>query len=737
MAAASAHAPLAAVARPAERSVTAVRVLDSLLLATLALAPITKLYIEPLGRLVLSNVLGIVFVLAFLAVGVHGASWRASAGLRVLGVFFALFTCVYLAGYVGMGEQVFRTQWAKAFAVWIAHGGFMLCAAWHLVRRGLPLMERAMVWLLVGFTVSGGWALLQLAGVVLGFSPDRILMSVMPFSPQKFGEIKYHGGGLYRAPGLTLDPNHLGVMMSAPIVLAITWLRGGVLRVAVVAVCFVALVLTLSRSGALGFVAAMLVLAWQWRARLLRPVAIVAIAGAASAIVAGIALLARFQPQIAESLILGRLDVGGRGAQSHLGLYALVPDLLGQAPFVGHGLNSFALLFAELSGGREGFGPHSHYVRILVETGLLGTLLFAGFAAWLLARLHVIGGMRAAGLAAAVVGLLIGNVFYLTTQILYADVLYAFAAAAPLALGAAAVRRTADADSSGAAAAHPTSHPSGMVSEPPVGPWWRRSLRRLHRRFWWLVFAGALVGLLAVWIAGGSKPVLYQASTLTYLGQPVGRSGSLLKTLGSNAATGLEYARSNRAVNAASQAAGVDRARVRRGLSATAVQSSLGNRKIMPPAMIRVTMRDRDPRVADASVEAVTHYLSEAVGGFGHTKVDDLEHELEGLEAQLARLRRVRGSASNAGGGSDSALAAVATSQILALQTAVAETRSELASARELEQVRVVDVRRAAKVGQPGRAPAYVRGAVLGALVGLVLAVVLGGRAARRRDQSS
>ncbi len=99
---------------------------------------------------------------------------------------------------------------------------------------------------------------------------------------------------------------------------------------------------------------------------------------------------------------------------------------------------------------RGGSPPHSFYVALLVETGLVGAALFALFLVWLLGRLRAAravgralaarGDARAArvrplawGLTAALAGTLAANVFYLTMIFYY---FYAFAilavAAAPV-----------------------------------------------------------------------------------------------------------------------------------------------------------------------------------------------------------------------------------------------------------------------------------------------------------------
>ena len=67
--------------------------------------------------------------------------------------------------------------------------------------------------------------------------------------------------------------------------------------------------------------------------------------------------------------------------------------MLSSNPFFGLGLNNFSVYY-EFVTGRTNFGPHSFYVATLVETGLVGTALFAAFLVYLFRRL---GRLRAIG----------------------------------------------------------------------------------------------------------------------------------------------------------------------------------------------------------------------------------------------------------------------------------------------------------------------------------------------------
>ena len=122
--------------------------------------------------------------------------------------------------------------------------------------------------------------------------------------------------------------------------------------------------------------------------------------------------------------------------------------MLGSHPLFGLGLNNFSVYY-ELLTGKTNWGPHSFYVSLVVETGLVGTAVFAAFL-WYLARKleagRALGRLLAAardpaaarvrplawGLTAALVATLVANVFYLTMSFYYFYAFVMLALALPL-----------------------------------------------------------------------------------------------------------------------------------------------------------------------------------------------------------------------------------------------------------------------------------------------------------------
>jgi len=109
-------------------------------------------------------------------------------------------------------------------------------------------------------------------------------------------------------------------------------------------------------------------------------------------------------------------------------------------PLFGLGFNNFSVYYQFVT-GKTNWGPHSFYVALVVETGVVGTVLFAVFLWYLFRRLKVARAMGRAlavardpvaarvrplawGLTAALVGTMAANAFYLTMISFY---FYAFA----------------------------------------------------------------------------------------------------------------------------------------------------------------------------------------------------------------------------------------------------------------------------------------------------------------------
>jgi O-antigen ligase len=197
-------------------------------------------------------------------------------------------------------------------------------------------------------------------------------------------------------------------------------------------------VLTLSRSGFLGLGCGLAVLAWPLRRQLLQARVVAPVLG-------GIALLgvALASSPYVRQVVRSRVTLSDNSAKVHFQFFDLVQPVLDAHPVFGLGLNTFSVYYQFLT-GKTNWGPHSFYIALLDETGLVGACVFAAFLVWVGIRLAVIlrasralerrgdpeaGEWRALGigLTAGLAATLVANVFYLTMQFYY---FYAFTALA-------------------------------------------------------------------------------------------------------------------------------------------------------------------------------------------------------------------------------------------------------------------------------------------------------------------
>ena len=249
---------------------------------------------------------------------------------------------------------------------------------------------------------------------------------------------------IFRPNALTVDPNHLAIMLCIPLLALLpVYLRlekGHSLRwplAALLGFLFLVQIATLSRSGLLGLGVGLVILAVPYRRKLFSGRLLVPLGAVALVLLVAVASRLHYF----EVLVRSRVQTGGRSENAHFAVYNFVPQVLHSHPLFGLGLNTFSVYY-EFITGKSNWGPHSFYVALIVETGLVGAVAFLVFLRYLFARLQAaraVGRALAAlgepsaarvrplawGMTAALAGTMAANIFYLTMQFYY---FYAFAA---------------------------------------------------------------------------------------------------------------------------------------------------------------------------------------------------------------------------------------------------------------------------------------------------------------------
>ena len=353
--------------------------LDWLLLLTLSVLTFEKIRWETsLVTLTWTNLLATAFVVAFVIDRLRRRDLLFHPAAITLAGFMLAFGAVYLAGYFDLTDRAALSYWLKGIGTWAIHFTYLILGVAHMVRRGRPLFLRAIFAFTAGLVVNCVYGVIQLTlAIAAGINLDRLVVGPLTAGQGGIGGINIFGTvsgsqNVYRINALTGDPNHLGVMLCVPLMVLLPYYLGdrrGRRRIGLLLLfMLVVQILTLSRSAALGDAAGLLVLAPE------RPPA--PAAGAHDRHRPRRARRRRSRRLYASShfvraVVASRTQLNGGSTQTHLQFYQLVPPALDPHPLFGMGFNTFAVFYQFVT-GRTDFGPHSAWIAILVETGLVG-----------------------------------------------------------------------------------------------------------------------------------------------------------------------------------------------------------------------------------------------------------------------------------------------------------------------------------------------------------------------------
>ena len=424
------------------------RVTSFLFLATVFACTFEKIHWNVAGSVGITDVLALLFLLSFLAT----SRPRVPATSAVLLGFLAAFLLVYLTGFYDLETTDALGQFAKGLVKFVIHFAYLAAAVAWLWRRGPRYYWRTLGWFCAGVSVNALYGVAQLLDARRGGNLDATLLSPITGGASQiniYGAVE--GANVYRPNALTGDPNHLGIMLVMPLlILAPIYLRLGrdhphrrSLALLIVFLLFVEAA-TLSRSGILGLGVGALVLAIPYR-RYLRSRALLYPLAGLLAVLVGVVLT---DWHFFSVVLRSRISTSGSSTSAHFQVYSFIPHVLDSHPLFGLGLNTFSVYY-QLVTGKTNWGPHSFFVALIVETGLVGSALFALFLLWVFRRLHrarALGRTLARsrdplsvrvlplawGCTAALVGTMASNAFYLTMQFYYFYAFLALSLAVPV-----------------------------------------------------------------------------------------------------------------------------------------------------------------------------------------------------------------------------------------------------------------------------------------------------------------
>jgi O-antigen ligase len=424
-------------------------------LATIFSVSFQNVYWDVAGRVNLADILALLFVVAFVASRIGERDGRVPATtLAVLGFGVALLV-VYLFGFFNLETNEALSLYEKGLTKFLIHFAFVAAGIAYLARRSERFYWRTFAWFVAGFAANAAYGVLQLVATLGGRNLDALVLNPITGGAASINIWGAVGqSSVYRVNALTGDANHLGVMLVVPLLLLtpvyLRLERGHRLRVPLAALLAFLLLVelsTLSRSGLLGLAVGGTLLAVVYRRLLLTRELLVPLG--AVALVIGALVVRRLD--YFSNVLHARLQTSDSSSTLHLQVYDFIPQTIHAYPLFGFGLNTFSVYF-EFVTGRTQWGAHSYYVATVVETGLVGTIVFAAFLVYVFKRLGAarrIGRALAAagdpaaarvrpvawGLTAALVGTIAANAFYLTMQFYYFYALALLALATPIVFG--------------------------------------------------------------------------------------------------------------------------------------------------------------------------------------------------------------------------------------------------------------------------------------------------------------
>jgi O-antigen ligase len=426
---------------------------DGLFFATVATVTFEKVHWSVGGDLALSDVLTFLFLVAFALSRIEHLDGRFNRAAAITFGFFLAFLAVYLIGFFNLETAAALAQWAKGMVKFLLHFGFLFAAVALVARRG----ERFFWWTLTAF--CGGIVFNVLYGIIqlgvaqtTGMNLDSAVLSPITRGASQiniYGAVE--GANVYRPNGITGDPNHLAIELLVPLLILLPiYLRlekADRLRwplMLTLMLLFVVELATFSRSGLLGLFFGLLVLAVPYR-RFLRTRALLAPLAGVGLVLAYV-LYSRWH--YFSVVLRSRVQTGGASSSAHFAVYDFIPQVVHSHPLLGLGLNTFSVYY-EFVTGKSNWGPHSFWVALIVETGLVGLLLFVVFLRYVYLRLRaarMLGRMLdmardpdgarvrplAWGMTAALTGTMAANFFYLTMTFYYFYAFVALALALPV-----------------------------------------------------------------------------------------------------------------------------------------------------------------------------------------------------------------------------------------------------------------------------------------------------------------
>ena len=278
--------------------------------------------------------------------------------------------------------------------------------------------------------------------------------------------------------------------------------------------------------------------------------------------------------------------------------------------------------------------------------------------------------------------------------------------------------------------------------------------KRIEQR-WWLPVGGLLVGAvigLALALSGGS---VWRAETIVYLGQPFAPlGGGQIQSLATNPRTVGEIVRSEAVLRAVSNTTGIPVSKLRSSISTKELTATGPSRAGIIPLIEIAVKGDAEPRKIEEAADALAARVVERVSVFVAKKIELLEAQVAVAESQLQAIEdRIEAAQQQQTellqdesipleqrllvNLNLNSTITTADARRAALQGSLVEANQLLNLAESVESSRVVEPAVAVKTTARSSRTSLLVGALLGLLVGAIVALAAEPFLARRRREAT
>jgi uncharacterized protein involved in exopolysaccharide biosynthesis len=266
---------------------------------------------------------------------------------------------------------------------------------------------------------------------------------------------------------------------------------------------------------------------------------------------------------------------------------------------------------------------------------------------------------------------------------------------------------------------------------------WRRALVGL----WWVPVAGLVLGAVVgvLYSIGGSST--YKASSLISLGQPVSPGGVVIASFGTNPRAVAQITSSAAAQADAEKAAGLRSGALRGHVSISQVGTATGAGAARATPLISLTVSGAQPKKTELAANALSRRVIQlTTAPYVGTKIRTYGQVLKTTNSQLASINTRLAALNEAVKVShlDPLNQLVLISQIDNAEQRQgnlfdqkATTLQQLAFAQNVESAKVITAAKSQKASAHSRNSSLLIGALIGLLLGAIVAIVADGRIAR------